>query len=340
METSGIVDFVSSLIAIPSLSGKEHEATAFLEKEFIKRDWHIEKFPVKDGRENIFVTFGKPSICFTTHVDVVAAPEQLFTPSVRDGNLYGRGACDAKGIVTCMVAAAERLQAAGHSGFSLLFVVGEEDDGCGAIAAGKQLQGKGIRYIINGEPTVGKLMVGHKGGINIQVSYRGRSCHSGYPHLGDDANAKLIRFMNRVLDTDWGQDDYLGKATVNLGRIHAGTGDNIVSNYAQVGIQLRTVSDNSQVIEKMKQVAGPEGECKVMNNARPVRLKTIPGMETDIASYCTDIPHFDPLGAECLLYGPGTIAVAHTENEYVEIRELEEAVEGFQKIFLALQKEI
>lgn len=336
METTGLVEFICSLMSIPSLSGNEAPATAFLAEEFAKRDWKYEKFPVIDGRENIMVSFGTPRVCFSTHVDVVAAPDSLFTPKVVDGKILGRGSCDAKGIVGCMVATAERLLHQGKKDFGLLFVVGEEYDGCGAAAAGKQLQGRGIQYIVNGEPTVGKLMVGHKGGLTIWVSFKGRSCHSGYPHLGDDANAKLIRFMGKMLEADLGNDEFLGKATVNLGKIEAGTGTNIVSPIAQVGIQIRTVSDNAKIVERVKEIAGPEAELRVVNNTRPVKLKTIPGMETDVAAYCTDIPHFDPLGAECLLYGPGTIFVAHTDNEYVEIRELEEAIEGYLKIFDAL----
>lgn len=337
MNTAEIVEFVSSLIAIPSPSGREEEAVQFLEADFRRRGWNCEVLPVEGERKNLFVSFGEPRVCFTTHVDIVAAPERLFQPEVRGGKLFGRGACDAKGIIGCMVAAAERLLAAGESGLSLLFVVGEEHDGIGAIAASKQLAGRGIRYIVDGEPTEGKLMAAHKGGLTLSVEYRGRSCHSGYPHLGDDANAKLIRFMHEALSADFGEDSTLGRATFNLGRIQGGTGDNIVSNYARVSGIVRTVTDNEPVLAKIRKLAGPEAKVEVSNAASLVRLKTVPGFEIDIASYCTDIAHFAPLGAECLLYGPGTIRLAHTDEEHITLEDLETAVDGFCRIFAALR---
>lgn len=339
MDTSSIVDFVSSLIEIRSPSAQEDEVLEFLDRTFRQKKWNVEKLPVEGSRYNLFITFGKPIICLTTHVDIVAAPEPMFSPQVRDGKLYGRGACDAKGIIGCMVAAAERLEKSGETNFSLLFVVGEEDDGIGANRAAISLKGRGIRYIIDGEPTEGKLMAAHKGGLAFRMRFRGKSCHSGYPHLGDDANAKLIRTAASLLTTDFGADEVLGKATINIGRIQAGTGDNIVSNVAQMSGMVRTVTDNKLVIDKLKKVGGADAELDILNDAALVRLKLVPGMQSDVAAYCTDIPHFAPLGAECLLYGPGTISVAHTDHEHVEIQQLEDAVKGYEHIFHELKKE-
>lgn len=345
MDSSQLTQFISDLIEIPSPSGEEQAVLLFLEsalksKRWGDQNWVVERIPVTETRWNLFVSFGRPRICMSTHVDIVDAPPELFLPRIQDGKLFGRGACDAKGIVGCMVAATEALLSDGAIDLALLFVVGEEHDGIGAIRSAEALKGRGIRYLINGEPTEGKLMLGHKGGITIRVEYRGRSCHSGYPHLGDDANAKLIRFMNKALDLDLGEDPVMGKATLNLGRIQAGTGDNIVSDYARVGIQVRTVFPNQLAIDKIRDLAGPEAEVSVLNDARPVRLKSVPGMETDVAAYCTDIPHFDPLHAECLLYGPGTIRVAHTNEEFVSIEDLMLAVDGYKHLYWALTKDL
>lgn len=326
------------LIKFPSLSGQELEVLNYLCSVFKEYGWTYETIPVEKDRYNIFVTFGEPHVCFTTHIDVVPAPEELFKPEVREGKIFGRGACDAKGIFACMIAAVKKLEEQGASNMSLLLVVGEETDGIGAKTATKALKNRNIRYLVNGEPTEGKLVTAHKGGLGFRITTTGVSCHSGYPDLGVDANKKLIEIAYKIQMASFGEDALLGPATINLGVIKAGTASNIVSDRGQIQGMVRTVTDSETVIEILKNCIDGNGELEILNNAPKVTLKTVAGFELTAVSYATDIPHFLPLGAECLMYGPGSIQQAHTDNEWVEIAALEKAVEAYTQIYYELIK--
>jgi len=337
VDRDALIGLTSKLISISSVTGNEAPVLEFLCDEFLENNWDFEKIAVENNRYNIFIPFGKPRICFTTHVDVVPAPENLFNPKVIDDEIWGRGACDAKGIASCMIQAAKCLLASGKTDFCLLFVVGEELGGLGARVAGKALQGRGIEYLVNGEPTEGKLITAHKGGVRFKIRTSGVSCHSGYPHLGDDANVKLIKIASRLLDEDYGIDPVLGMATINLGKIRAGTAPNIVSDNAELMGYVRTVGDHQGVIDTIEKCVSCEGEIVDLTVTPVAHLITIPGIETGVAAYCTDIPHFSPLGTKNLLYGPGSIDVAHTLVERVKISELEVAVESYIQIYNSLQ---
>ena len=265
-------------------------------------------------------------------MDVVPASESQFSPKIREGRIFGRGACDAKGVATSMIAAAIELKKKGTVGFCLLFVVGEETDGIGARLATTQLSNRGIKYIVNGEPTEGKLIEAHKGGITFEVSLVGKSCHSGYPERGIDANVALINLAKELIDSDFGNDQVLGRATINLGVVSGGTASNIVSDRAQIQGMIRTVGDNADVVAKLNNIIGDRAKLTIVADAPKVTLKSLPGFDGGIVNYCTDIPHLLPLGAEMLLYGPGSINDAHTDNESVSIEELYAAKNDYIRI--------
>lgn len=333
MDCSDTIALASALIRLRSLSGGEGPITDFLSKTLSARGWNVERLPIGDARDNLFVSFGKPEIVFTTHTDVVPGPDDAFSPVVRDGRLYGRGACDTKGIIATMVTVAERLRARGIGDFGLLFVVGEEVDGVGARRASHQLQGRGIRFIINGEPTEGKIMRAHKGCLGLEISCAGVACHSGYPDEGKDANAELVRNLARIIDYPWPADATLGPTTVNCGVMKGGVAGNIISPRAEATVVFRTVTPSGGILSTVKQLLSPAASMRVVYDVAPVSLMEIPGMPNDVAAYCTDIPNFAPLGAECVLYGPGSILVAHTDEEYIALKDIEEAILGYEYIF-------
>jgi acetylornithine deacetylase len=333
MDCSDTVALASALIHFRSLSGAEGPITDFLFETLSARSWDVERLPIGDGRDNLFVSFGTPEIVFTTHTDVVPGPDDAFSPAVRDGRLYGRGACDTKGIIATMVTVAERLRARSVGNFGLLFVVGEEVDGIGARRASQQLQGRGIRFIINGEPTEGKIMRAHKGCLGLEISCTGVACHSGYPDEGKDANAELVRILARIIDHPWPVDATLGSTTVNCGIIQGGMAGNIVSPSADARVVFRTVASNAEILSTVKQLLSPSASMQLGYDVPLVSLLEIPGMPSDVAAYSTDIPNFASLGAECVLYGPGSILVAHTDEEYIALKDIEEAILGYEYIF-------
>jgi acetylornithine deacetylase len=321
------------LMAIRSLSGREQGAIAFLESEFSELGWVYELLPVADDRTNIFVAFGKPRLIFTTHVDVVPAPDRLFVPRVEDGVIHGRGSNDAKGIAVCMIAAARDLLAAGKSDFGLLFVLEEETTGNGALAAARDLAGRGIEFLVNGEPTEGKLAIAHKGGVSYTITVEGKSCHSGYPELGKSASEILVAILSDLLAASYGEDKTLGVSTINIGTINSGTASNIVPDFASAQIMIRTVDDNNRVKRQVEDIVANRASLTLTYDAKPVRMGVAGGFDTTVVSYCTDVPHFESLGATCFLYGPGTIHRAHTDEEHVLLKELIDAVAGYVRLY-------
>ena len=339
MNTEETLQFTEDLIRIPSLSGQEHEAANFLVSHFERWGWEVERLPVSDGRDNLLVSFGEPEILFTTHFDVVPAPEEMFQPRWEGEKLVGRGACDAKGILASMLAAGKQLKdEESAENFGFLFVVGEETGGDGARAAAKDLKGR-VKYIINGEPTEGQIYTAHKGVLGIELTFTGKSCHSGYPELGDDANAKLFRTAVAILGADLGEDPELGRATVNMGRVDGGVAMNVVSPKAELTILVRTVTDHEPVIEKLKTICHEASDFSVHHSNPLAKMVEVPGFEKGIASYCTDIPNFRELGAEAVLYGPGTIHVAHTDEEFITKDMVAGSIDGYKEIFKYLQSQ-
>lgn len=334
MNTSAILELTEQLISIPSVSGHEAAVCERIEQELQKVGWEPTRIPVATNRWSVFTSVGTPTIVFSTHLDVVPASENLFQPRFDGSKLTGRGACDAKGVAATMIAAAKSLQQSGRTNFGLLFVVGEEVDGIGAQRAKEFLKNAGISWIINGEPTEGKIMRGHKGHLGVEIRCTGKACHSGYPHLGDDANAKLVAIAHRLMSSSWGEDPILGKGSINLGQFQGGEAWNVVSPEASLRCIVRTVGNDNHAAEALlRTVVRTDGEIKVLASAVPKILEVLPGFESDVASFGTDIPNFGTLAEHYVLYGPGSIHVAHTDHESISIDEVEQAADGYRKIF-------
>lgn len=333
-----LISYLSELIRIPSVTNEELGALTFLEDSLKPLGFNIERLPISDTRYNLFFSLGTPKIVYTTHCDVVPALKEQFEPQIKEGRVYGRGACDAKGALSCMIFCLKKLIQEGESNLGLLVVVGEEVDGIGAIEAAKVLKNRGIQYIINGEPTEGQLASGHKGGVCFRIELGGKSCHSGYPELGDDANLKLVKLCTQLYAENWGQDPVLGEGSINIGEIHGGNANNIVSNKSNIQGMIRTVTDNEVVINQLKTVCSEQGaNLEIFYNAPSVTLTTISGFPTVIAKYCTDVPQLLPIGAKFLMYGPGSITHAHTVDESIAISELEQGVTDYYEIYYKLK---
>jgi acetylornithine deacetylase len=340
MNTSDILNFTADLIKFKSYSGQEQEIISFLKDKFASWGWPTELVEVEENRFNLLVSFCKPEIIFTTHVDVVPGNESLFSPTIKDGVITGRGACDTKGIISTMVAVIKDLLDSGEKNFGLLLVVGEEIDGSGAKAAARRLVDRGIRWLVNGEPTEGRIMLAHKGVLGVTISTEGKACHSGYPELGDDANLKLINVLKKLSETRWPVSSNLGKTTLNIGQIKAGVAGNIISPRAEANLAFRTVADNQELLQMVREVVGDAAKIKVTYSAPAVNMADVPGLPSGVAAYCTDVPNFAPLGAKAILYGPGNIHFAHTDYESISASDIEDARKGYRLIFHHLKNEL
>jgi acetylornithine deacetylase len=327
--------FTRQLCAIESTTYHEGAVGDFLEEFLTRRGWAVEKTPVEQPRENagggprwnIYAGAAgeRPDLVFSTHMDTVPP----YIPFREDEEfIYGRGVCDAKGILAAQVAAAEALRAQGFK-VGLLFVSGEERDSAGAKAA--NAVSKGSRFLINGEPTDNRLALASKGALRAAFRASGKMAHSAYPELGDSAIHKLVGVLAKVLAMRPAEQEGIGVSTVNIGQIHGGHAPNVIADKAEAQVLVRTVTDSGPVRAQLTEIAGDQAEVEFTLDMPFVRLRAVEGLPTMVAKFSTDIPQLTNWG-EPLLLGPGSIHVAHTPDERLAKRELLEAVELYIKV--------
>ena len=323
------------LVAIDSTSGSEGPAIAFAERLLAERGWRTTRIPVTPGRDDLLATAGEgPCVTFSTHLDTVPP---FIPPRVEGDRLYGRGSCDAKGIAAAMICAAERLRARGVS-VAVLLVVGEETKHDGATAANEWAEETGFRSraLVNGEPTESKLALGTKGALRCVVRTEGRAAHSAYPHLGRSATMDLVRLLAELDGLALPADPVLGATTVNVGSLAGGVADNVVAPWAEARLMARIVTPADDLKALLESWVGGRATLTWGEEVPAVRMGTaVPGFMTEVMAYATDVPVLSAWGTP-YLYGPGTIHVAHTDHEHVEIAELRAAVDAYERLALAI----
>ncbi|MBA3889224.1 MAG: M20/M25/M40 family metallo-hydrolase [Gemmatimonadaceae bacterium] len=317
------------LMAVDSTSGREGEVIAQAEQLLRELGWRTTRIPVTPGRDNLLATSDNaPLVTLSTHLDTVPP---YIAPRRDAGRLHGRGACDAKGIAAAMIVAAGKLRDAGMP-VALLFVVGEETTHDGAHAANRFATSS--RVLINGEPTENRLALGTKGAVRLRVRTTGRAAHSAYPHLGDSATERLVALLATLPALELPHDEVLGATTVNIGSLSGGVADNVIAPWAEARLMARLVGPVDETLARFMRWADGRADIDVGETVPAVRLTSIAGFETDVVAYATDVPNLSTWGTPYLL-GPGTIHVAHTDDESVGIDELEDAVGLYVKLAMA-----
>ena len=321
------VPLTRSLVDIDSTTGREGEAGAWLSRVLRDRGYRVTEQPVSDGRFNVFARLERdPQLVFSTHYDCVPP----FFPSREQGGLvFGRGACDAKGILAAQLAAAERMRAAGETRIALLFVAGEERGSDGARVANKQAP-SGVKYLVNGEPTDNRLGAATRGALRVRLHAEGRAAHSAFPELGESAIDKLLDALMVVRGLQLPEDPVLGRTHYTVGVIEGGVAPNVVSAHASADLLFRTVGEAAPIRAALGVVEGLVS-IEHLLDVPAVRMHTVPGFETAVFPYFSDVPFLTNWGTP-LLAGPGSIHVAHTDEEHVAIDELNHAVELYQKL--------
>ena len=321
-----VVALAAELLAIPSLSGSEKAVVDFVSKWLVTRGWNVTVQEVSKGRGNIWASKSGGGIAFSTHLDTV--PPHI-APRLAKDRLYGRGACDAKGIAAAMMVAAERLVQSGENRVDLLLVVGEEQGSDGARAA-NNLSPKS-KFLVNGEPTESKLASGAKGSLRATVRTRGREAHSAYPHLGESAIEPLLKLLPTVHDLPLPSDPVLGQTTVNIGTIRGGTGANIVPAHAEAEMMIRLVGDVKPMKKMIQEWVKGRAEVEFGSYIPAQKFHTVDGFEVAPMAYTSDIPLLSRWGTP-LMFGPGSIHVAHTPDEYIDVNELRASVGAYERI--------
>jgi acetylornithine deacetylase len=323
-------------VDIPSLTGGEAGMAAACAAELELAGFAVQRLPVQGERANVLAMLGPPRVLLCTHLDTV--PPHL--PARDDGDwLYGRGACDAKGILAAMLAAASGLRQDGVDDVGLLFVVGEETDSIGAKHANATLDLPSVRYTIVGEPTDSRFARAQKGGFKFTLRARGKAAHSGYPEQGRSAVLKLLDVLLAVRDADWGADAELGRGTANIGVVRGGTAANIVPDVAEAEVHVRVVDSTSATrarLERLLAASSVDVEWSLDTASDPQRLVTLPGAPETVVAFNTDVPHLERFGRK-LLVGPGSILVAHGDGERISKTELRAAVDLYRSAVLHLR---
>ena len=329
-----VVALAAELLAIESPTFAEGAAVEFVARRLVARGWNVTLQEVSPGRANVWASRRGGGVTLSTHLDTVPP---FVAPRLDGGRLYGRGACDAKGIAAAMIAAAERLVDAGEERVDLLLVVGEEKGSDGARAA------NGLpatsRFLVNGEPTESRLATGAKGSLRVTVRTRGRAAHSAYAHLGRSAIEPMLALLPTLRDVELPRDEVLGETTVNIGTIRGGTEANVVPEHAEAEMMFRLVGPVEDVKAAVERWVDGRAEIQYGSTIPAQRFHTIAGFETAPMAYTTDIPLLTRWGTP-LLFGPGSIHVAHTPDEYVSVQELRDAVGAYERIARALLQEV
>lgn len=323
-----VVALTRKLVDIESITGNEGPASDFLHAELTRMGYVSEQIAVEGTRKNIFATLPghpNPSIVFSTHMDTVPP----FIPSSEDAaRVYGRGSCDAKGIIAVQIAAAEQLRKQNiHLG--LLFLVGEERDSLGAKVANEKP--RGAKFLINGEPTENRVAVASKGALRVELNATGRMAHSAYPELGESAIDKLLQALQRLRAMPLPSAEGIGACTMNIGVLEGGRAPNVIPDKARALLLYRLVGPSDQLREQIVQTVGGLARVDFTLEIPFVRLRSFADMPTMVAAFTTDIPALSNWG-EPLLLGPGSIHVAHTEGEFVDKKQLHDAVELYCSI--------
>jgi acetylornithine deacetylase len=327
-----VIQLTRALVDIESITGNEERVGLFLIDYLTRLSSRyggcVERMNVEPGRFNVLAQFSeRPVVTLSTHMDTVPP----FFPSREDDEfVWGRAACDTKGIIAAMIQAAESLLEGGGTDFALLFVVGEERNSAGAYVAAQNPRGS--RYLINGEPTENRLALGSKGALRYEILAQGKMAHSAYPELGDSAIDKLIEALAEIRRIALPVDEVLGASTVNIGTISGGRAPNIIADEARAEIMIRLVGSSESTKMAVERAVAGRAQAQEVLEIPAVRLASLPGIDTTVVAYTTDIPAFGSAWGQPFLIGPGTIHVAHTLEERVPKRQLLEAVPIYERM--------
>ena len=332
-----VFELTRALIDIESITGNEEKVGEFLERHLSglasRFNGKVERMEAEPHRFNVFAQFGeRPVVTMSTHMDTVPP----FFPSREDDEfIWGRAAADTKGIIASMITAAERLLERGGTNLGLLFVVGEERDSIGAARAAKDPRGS--RFLINGEPTENKLALGSKGSLRIELHASGRMAHSAYPELGESAIEKLLTAIERLRAMELPVNPEVGFCTMNIGIIEGGRAPNVIADQARAQLLYRLVGPSEPLRAQITAAIAGLAEAEFVLEIPFVKLRTVPGIESMVAKFTTDIPWLSQWGVPVLI-GPGSIHVAHTEREFISKKQLHEAVDLYCAIARDLLK--
>lgn len=330
-----IVSFLREFMSVESTTWNEGAACRWLRDYLISAGFEVTTQQVSDERVNVLAKVGDPLVTYSSHIDTVPP---YIAPSEDEQNVYGRGACDAKGVIAAQVFAAQRLRDEGLRDFGMLYVVGEEDGSDGARAA-NELPNRN-RFLINGEPTESHQATASKGALRVVIEATGKTAHAAYPEYGESAIEKLLDVLTDIRRMNLPTDAKLGATTYNIGTISGGRKPNVVPDLAASEIMFRTVTHPDEIYQAVVEVVAGRAEVRRGFSLVPIHINTVAELAhipTNVVRFGTDIPCLTNWG-EPLLFGPGSIHDAHTTHEFISKAELKSAVDVYAQMGRILLK--
>ena len=316
------------LLSFDSTSGKEREVASWLLENLDAPS--KQAMEVGDGTLNLLFSWGTPQVVFCTHMDTVPP----YIPPVLDKEIIkGRGSCDAKGQIFAMYTACKELEASGCTNFGLLLLAGEETGSWGAKAFSKT--GFEAPFLIVGEPTENKMVSASKGTLSYDLKFTGKAFHSGYPQYGVSAVDLFNEFYNKLKAVDWGLDPELGETTWNIGLLHSDNPQNILAPELTCRLYFRTTFVSHQAVQEWMAASAPVVDFR--GGDTPAHYVTLPGFASAPVAFGSDAPHLTGFGHK-IICGPGSIRYAHRPDEHIEVKDLEEAVDLYVKMYRTLQR--
>jgi len=324
MNSMELFELTKSLMNIPSTSGDEKAVGVFLRDHLESLGWKVELQKVSENQNNVIAYLNDtPRVWMSTHMDTVPP---FIAPTEDDEKIYGRGACDAKGIIAAQITAAEQLRREGIEDIGLLYTVEEERSSEGAKAANLHPLAAKCEFMINGEPTDNDLAIGSKGSFRLKIKTTGKAAHSAYPEQGESAIEKLLDILEEVRHTKFPSDEFFGETTVNIGTVEGGVALNVIPPKAEAGLLIRLTAKREPIEVALQNLLRGRGEIEVLSCSEPVKMLIVDGFAQKTVRFTTDIPYLTNWG-QPLLLGPGSILVAHTKDEFVLKKDLEKAAE-------------
>jgi acetylornithine deacetylase len=310
-------------MSIPSVSGDEEAVGLYLRDYLESLGWTVELQELSATQRNVIAYLNEsPRVWLSTHMDTVPP---FIAPSEDEHKIYGRGSCDAKGIIAAQITAAESLRAEGIEDIGLLYTVEEERASTGAKVANDHPLAAKCEYLINGEPTDNDLAIGSKGAFRAKITTKGKAAHSAYPEQGESAIEKLLDILEDVRHTKFPHDDFFGETTCNIATLDGGIALNVIPPKAETGLLIRLTTPMEPIRHALESIIRERGELEILSYSLPVKMLAVEGFRQKVVRFTTDIPHLGNWG-QPLLLGPGSILVAHTKDEFVLKKDLEDAV--------------
>jgi len=328
-----LFELTKSLMSIPSISGDEEAVGFWLRDHLESLGWTVELQKVSDNQNNVIAWLNDtPRVWLSTHMDTVPP---FIAPTEDDEKIYGRGSCDAKGIIAAQIIAAEKLRSEGVEDIGLLYTVEEERASTGAKVANDHRMAAKCQYLINGEPTDNDLAIGSKGAFRAKIKTKGKAAHSAYPEQGDSAIEKLLDILEDVRHTKFPSDEFFGETTCNIATLDGGVALNVIPPNAETGLLIRLTTPMEPIRDALTSLIRDRGELEILSYSLPVKMLGVDGFKQKVVRFTTDIPHL-PNWGQPLLLGPGSILVAHTKEEFVLKKDLEDAV----RLYVELAKKL